>query len=586
MSSDLTIVQQVNAGLQRWYEKNECGDEYEDLFINLFEENGFDAEDDAEVREDLASGLAESQIIDFFNEDILDGFPYGETVDGHDADPETEEGRKEFIFKLIHKICKNPNISFDSGVPEVDEPMLHKVTVDDLEKTKKVYAEQVPVFWKEGMDRDTSMLHILAIGHKYGFDYLLNLADEYARCRMDLLAKIDTVNGSTEEIRDRINKQMTDLDKIEGWCRKHAHFKKLKNIPYKKIDDVDTAKKEQIGADGYYEVAKSAVSSFFGRIMPMMLFTPLKKFNSDLRCTVMYMTQSTAFVQNLIQINNEGGICPFQYDMAIACGKPFEISADDDDSDDDDVDDGDDADEKQNELQHGAPKLVDDIEAKLKSNNLKFVKRENIPGTGADTDQRCFQLMFNEYSNGLQDINSKESFMRHKRLIAMVDRRKDDGTKDEPAKDMVFMYQPPEDSGNIPHDALAEWYIGASRMCILPDIPKANGDDEKDEKKDENVDSPEYYVNGIGVKTATKGMVLTLSFHVKAVDEIKMYLYCHNQILRFYPEDIKVILPVLFNMDYGDNKDFLASKKVEECIESMKRGLIDRKFKAFQNSYK
>merc|ERR1719334_680408 len=236
----------------------------------------------------------------------------------------------------------------------------------------------------------------------------------------------------------------------------------------------------------------------------MMLFTPLKKFNSDLRYTVMYMTQSTAFVQNLIK-SNDGGICPFQYDVAIACGKPFEVSAADDDDDDAD-DDEDGGDDNPNEPQHGAPKPVDDIEAKLKSNNLKFVKKENIPGTGADADRRCFDLMFKEYSAGLQDMNSKESFMRHKRLIAMVDRRKDDGTKDEPAKDMVFMYQPPEDSGNIPYDALAEWYIGASRMCLLPDIPKANGDDEKDEKKDPDLGSPEDHVNGIGVKTATKGM--------------------------------------------------------------------------------
>merc|ERR1719229_459916 len=153
----------------------------------------------------------------------------------------------------------------------------------------------------------------------------------------------------------------------------------------------------------------------------------------------------------------------------------------------------------------------------------------NQPGTGAAIDQRCFDLLFNQFSSGMNDINSKDSFMRNKRLISMVDRRSDDD------KDKVFMYEPPENCRNIPRNSLPEWYIGASRMCLLPDIPKAQGAD--DDQKDPN--SPESLVNGIGAKNGCRGQVLTLSFHVREVDEIKMYLYCHGQFLRFYPEDVK-----------------------------------------------
>lgn len=124
-----SLAEKICNGIQRWYEFNECGDEYEALFSNMCDESmsnisrcstcidvhtlssnfatpdGFDTDainDELQVKD-----LNANQLLEFIED--LDDFPYGEdTAD----DPETEEGRKQFIFNLIVQITKNTNIDF------------------------------------------------------------------------------------------------------------------------------------------------------------------------------------------------------------------------------------------------------------------------------------------------------------------------------------------------------------------------------------------------------------------------------------------------------------------------------------------
>merc|ERR1719189_888011 len=82
-------------------------------------------------------------------------------------------------------------------------------------------------------------------------------------------------------------------------------------------------------------------------------------------------------------------------------------------------------------------------------------------------------------------------------------------------------------------------------------IVKETGDDDKKEVARENVN--------IGASFGAAGSVLTLSIHAKQENVIKMYLFCNGQCIRFMPEDVKTVLPILFNMEYGNNRDWIDS---------------------------
>ena len=122
-------------------------------------------------------------------------------------------------------------------------------------------------------------------------------------------------------------------------------------------------------------------------------------------------------------------------------------------------------------------------------------------------------------------------------------------------------------------------------------------DDGKEDEKDNNdrdaksKKEPSKYTD-IGVHFSCKSALLTLSFHVKTDEVIKLYLYHNGQCMRFMPEDIKTILPTLFNLKYADNEGWLNRKdpdsdelEVDRYINEMKKYLKDVEFDAFRQSY-
>lgn len=52
--------------------------------------------------------------------------------------------------------------------------------------------------------------------------------------------------------------------------------------------------------------------------------------------------------------------------------------------------------------------------------------------------------------------------------------------------------------------------------------------------------------------------------------------------MRFLPKDMKNVLPLLFNMDHGNNENWLTMHEVDGYIDRMKRCLKDVEFDAFQ----
>ena len=102
------------------------------------------------------------------------------------------------------------------------------------------------------------------------------------------------------------------------------------------------------------------------------------------------------------------------------------------------------------------------------------------------------------------------------------------------------------------------------------------GDDDKD-PEDQNIGSSNH----------CNGSLLTLSFIVQSRDVIKMYLYYNGGMIRFFPDDIKTVLPKIFNMDYGRNKQYIEkNQELDRRIQEMNGKVVDVEFAKFQSNCK
>merc|ERR1712228_162029 len=195
-----------------------------------------------------------------------------------------------------------------------------------------------------------------------------------------------------------------------------------------------------------------------------------------------------------------------------------------------------------------------------------------------------FAVLYNKTFQALVTMNDKmkkkykNESPQHQRLIAFVDERKND-----PAIKKVIMYEPPSDCSDLPNSVPSEWYLAASAMCL---IPKKNykpkymmADDEKNEqeKDQENAIGAKLMNSTIGSKSS--GAMLTVSFHVKEMDQILCYLYINGQYLRLMPEDIINILPRFF-VETQQSKIWL-NEGAQHMVDEMKKILVDEQFEQF-----
>eukprot|EP01084_Bolivina_argentea_P163711 284758_1 len=133
--------------------------------------------------------------------------------------------------------------------------------------------------------------------------------------------------------------------------------------------------------------------------------------------------------------------------------------------------------------------------------------------------------------------------------------------------DNVWMYEPPKNCKNIPYDAVPEWYVNASKTCLLPNMEYGDGkqaekgnaeieDDENEYEEDEfKIKENKIQDSNINSSFHCKGQVLTLSFIVKESNTIKAYLYWNGRMIRFYPNDLKTILKGIINMKWNNGYD-------------------------------
>jgi len=463
----------------------------------------------------------------------------------------------------------NENLSFDVEIPEFSQTFFD-VDDEQIEEIKALYKTQCPVLWNSGMDKDQTFLRILAIGRKHKFEYLQHLVDDY------FCGRHKNIESGFAE-----NK----------WCKDHKHFKQISNFPKNKGSKFTP-----------YEIAIGAVKAFGARAVPKLLFSNIIKIDDSVEINVKYMAAAIDWIGELIA--GKQLVCPFQMDLCLGFGAPFttEVAVgiggndqkEEEEDDDDDDDDDDDVEQKEDDEKGGAFfDCIGDIKGKLEKNKLKYEKGEHVADFGPPPT-RMFDKIFKKFVNKLDGDKNKD-YPHNKRFISFIDRR--DGKKDA---DDVYIYEPPKNCRNIPKNHVPEWFIGASRTSLLPNMEYGDGKEaEAKQEKGQGQETKEKLINAnIGSSAHCKGALLVLSLIAKEAGSIKGYLYWNGQITRFMPEDIKILFPKLFNMKWNNgqkvgkgqlskNEEFMANKEgeLDELIGKMKKQLTCKYYKGFVQSY-
>jgi len=545
-----SLAQKICDGMASYFK--ERGATYNAEFKTFCEDNDFD--DDDAIRADLAQGdPSECMLIDFMGS--INDFPFEDENLDDDSKP------KE-IVRLLTFYSVNSVTALKVEMPIVDKKMF-QIDENDLLRTKKLLKEQCFTVFDKKMAQDGNFIYILAVGHKYGFDYIMHLIDAFNRARVAALPK--------------------HVD-VRHWVPLHFTLLSSLKLQIPKIDTEDGAPKGYQTVVGD-KVVRSAMESFFTRVSPKMMMRQMTTVPDSLEQTVTYINTAILFLANMLKSTtlHTLSLCPFQLDLCFAYKAPVasdeEVNSGDMDSgDDDDID----------EEQKATDEFVDcvgDIEAKLRANGLRYVVMEigNIY-----ENRKVFANLRDEFRRkyNLKMENTRE-WLQGKRFVVMVDRRKYD-PRAKKSKDTVWFYEPPKDCRDIPSNAVGEWYLNATRTCLLPPLdPTQYGAFGGNGAKTGNENQKKKLTEGnIGSKEACCGALMTLAFHARSTDEFKCYL-CHNaQIIRFMPRDVKHLLPNFFDKQFPGNERFARGEKCDEYAQQMEGRLIDLKFEAFKSKNK
>ena len=266
---------------------------------------------------------------------------------------------------------------------------------------------------------------------------------------------------------------------------------------------------------------------------------------------------------------------------------------------DDDSDDGDAFDVYGNETPNNAEErkidCIGDIEAKLKQNNLRYVKKKLLIDTESfeHMTSKDFRDLLKEFKQKYKvDKDGQYLYPHRKRLMVMLDRR---GYAENECEHL-FLYEPPANCRNMPIDQVPEWGLNASKTCLLPNMDYGDG------WKAENPTTVDFSMQkleeaNIGAASHCKGRLLTFSFQVFEEDIIRSYLYWNGQSINFIPQDIKSILTRIFNMKWSrpgkktmsdelDNENFIketdSEKGADGLIKRISNKIKNRQFVNFR----
>jgi len=555
-------IAKICNGLRKYYASLGKGAEYVNAngvgkFTAYCEDNGID-DDEAE---NLGDDPEQCLLVDFD-----DDFPVPK-----DKESMEEQEKKKYIFEILLQ-CHD---GVDFNAISYDQASFDAVNDADIESIKKIYKKYCPAVFNRDMGDDGGLLFMLAFQKKYGVDYLANLLDSFTRYRIEY--QQDIAEKQWAMLADNVHFRKRPLSKIK--------FK----IPGSKPKD---GKKD--AAVSYEDFATSAMFSFNKRCCGKLMFgnTPTL-IDDSLDKIASYISGAAHFVSNMITTNTGGVlVTPFQFDVAIAVGKP-QATTDDEEEDDDDEDE----DDEKSFAQDGGPGTgqyldwVQEIEPKLKANSLKYTR---VDQANADEDRRRFGNLFKQFiaKNDIKEVDdAKKHYLANKRLIAFIDRRT--SKKKDDVNDDIFMYEPPPGgyTRDIPSgaDFMTDWFLSASRTSLLPndgyDAELVVGNSHTKDTDDNSSTIMNKPGMNIGAADHCSGAVITLSFWVYSADKIKLYLYWNGGMIRVLPRDIKLLLPKIF-VDNEENKKYVDGDALKQLIEDLETKLVDKEFESWMETYK
>ena len=494
-----------------------------------------------------------------------------------------KQDQQQFIFDTIKSCYYNyQSIQFSNKLPKllfspkISRKYLHNIDMNDIEKVDEIYEQQCKAIWNAGMNTENNFKYMAAIGLKFKFPYLQHLVNAYLKARIE-----DQQKGLT----------------VAEWCNSIKHITSLKQLKVpsifvdkdKKKSNEDEKKDNEVS--NVMDIVKHSITSFGKRTVPYFNFKNPLAINDSLEITVRYIHEMVFFIGHVLTHSEQiqKPACPFQIDFVIAYDEPLSLSEDENkitykgnDDDDDDDDNNDNKDDSE------FIDCIGDIESKLKKNGVNYVKGDQQ--TDLDDDfpygkAREFDRLYKQFlkKHGIKEGHNSNSLHLHqKRMIVLLDRRHNKNHDYD--DDDVYMYEAPSNCRDIPNDATGEWYINASRTCLLPNMDYGDGkyaegliDKTKLETKQNGKEKENLALGNVNSYTHCKGSVLTISFTVEEKDCISCKLYWNGQMNIFEPDDIKKVFPTMFNMKWNgyddtmnDNNDSIDGKsKNEKFLENI-----------------
>jgi len=381
-------------------------------------------------------------------------------------------------------------------------------------------------------------------------NYLQMLVDMYLREKL-----YHHYRASLDEQGDVIKPDFT-MSKFQE--KNHHICKVLKNIP----NVVPNMGGQKVN-ESVFEVAVGAVKSYLHRVAPKLMFTQMARIKYPYRTVAQYVLQTIEFVNQMAATQESA--CPFQYDAVFAFQETTSEEPDDggDDYDDDDSENGD---GNGNDESSVTKSQLGDIKECLTATELKFES-----GHWSNPEERNYRPLGDQFrtlkNEDVKDLN----FPQQSRFCSVLDLR-NDPQNEQKAEDNLFVFQPEESSRMIHKQATSLNYFHNIRHSIIPCTDEPNGDD------DEKRNTPQ-------LASGTQGPQIMLSFQVDAVDDMRCYLFINGNCTRFLPEDLKMSLPLFFDLQKSDN-EFINSKEMDRMIQSLDGKLRDDKFRSFLSENK